>query len=139
MLTGINHITLAVSDINRSFEFYRDIFGFEPLCKWDSGAYFLCGDFWFCLNVDANTRPSADYTHYAFSVSAENFKTICDKIIAAGVKNFQQNTSEGDSLYFLDPDGHKLEIHVGDWKTRIAAKKADCGLWKNLEWFDLTT
>lgn len=25
----------------------------------------------------------------------------------------------GTWYYFLDPDGHKLEVHVGDWKTRI--------------------
>jgi hypothetical protein len=32
----------------------------------------------------------------------------------------RQNLSEGDSLYFLDPDGHKLEAHVGDLKSRLA-------------------
>ena len=37
--------------------------------------------------------------------------------------------------YFLDPDGHKLEIHTGDWQSRIHAKKADSGSWKNIEWF----
>ncbi|HBY55501.1 MAG TPA: glutathione transferase, partial [Coxiellaceae bacterium] len=32
-------------------------------------------------------------------------------------------------------DGHKLEIHVGNYQTRIAAKKADIGSWKNVVWF----
>ena len=39
------------------------------------------------------------------------------------------------TLYFLDPDEHKLEIHVGNWQDRINAKKADPGNWKNVEWF----
>jgi hypothetical protein len=38
---------------------------------------------------------------------------------------WQENRSEGASLYFLDPDGHKLEIHAGDWQTRLAAMKQD--------------
>ena len=43
MITSMNHITLAVIDIHRSFAFYRDIIGLRPLVKWDSGAYFLVG------------------------------------------------------------------------------------------------
>ena len=52
MITHMNHVTLAVKDIEKSFIFYREILGLNPLCRWDKGAYFLVGDFWFCLNVD---------------------------------------------------------------------------------------
>lgn len=31
----------------------------------------------------------------------------------------EENLSEGDSLYFLDPDGHKLELHVGSLQSRL--------------------
>ncbi|HBP6801995.1 LysR family transcriptional regulator [Pseudomonas aeruginosa] len=34
---------------------------------------------------------------------------------------WKQNRSEGDSFYFLDPDGHRLEAHVGDLRSRLAA------------------
>lgn len=135
MITALNHITLAVSDIKRSFDFYRDILGLKPLCSWDKGAYFLVGEFWFCLNVDPNIRPDLSYTHCAFSVAPERFQTLSQLIIASGANIFKQNTSEGDSLYFLDPDGHKLEIHIGDWKSRVAIKKQDIGAWQNVEWF----
>ena len=57
------------------------------------------------------------------------------RIIDAGTMIFKDNTSPGDSLYFFDPDHHKLEIHVSNWQARIAAKKADPGLWNNIEWF----
>jgi catechol 2,3-dioxygenase-like lactoylglutathione lyase family enzyme len=35
MITGLNHITLAVKNIESSFSFYRDVLGFTPLCKWE--------------------------------------------------------------------------------------------------------
>lgn len=140
MITALNHITLAVLDIDRSFAFYHNILGFKPLVKWNKGAYFLIGDkkgseFWFCLNVDSNRTPSTCYTHYAFTVSKEDFKSISQRIIDNGVEIFKDNTSPGESLYFLDPDGHKLEIHLGNWHERIKAKKADVGAWKDVEWF----
>jgi catechol 2,3-dioxygenase-like lactoylglutathione lyase family enzyme len=43
MITSMNHITLAVKDLEKSFAFYRDILGFKPLVKSDGGAYFLVG------------------------------------------------------------------------------------------------
>ena len=128
MITIINHITLAVRDVERSFDFYHDVLMFKPLVKWNSGAYFLAGDgefpLWFCLNRDPHCKASESYTHYAFSVNPQNFKALSQQIILSG-----------ESLYFKDPDGHKLEIHTGDWKQRLAAKEENSGSWQNIEWF----
>jgi len=141
MITGLNHITLAVKDVEESFSFYRTVLGFTPLCKWEGSAYFLAGNpdqpgcLWFCLDRDVCREDSTCSTHYAFSVSLEDFKAISERVINSGAVVFKENTSPGKSLYFLDPDGHKLEIHVGDWQTRIQAKKENPGNWKNVEWF----
>lgn len=136
MIKGINHINLSVHDIDRSFSFYCDILGLRPLCKWPYGAYLLAGNDWFCLNVteEKYVGKIQDYTHFAFSVSAEDFLPMVDKLTKLGVKPFKDNNSEGNSFYFLDPDGHKLELHVGDWQSRIAAKKQNP--WPNAHFFD---
>jgi hypothetical protein len=65
-----------------------------------------------------------EYTHVAFSVSQTDFSTVAERIRAACVSEWNDNSSEGDSLYFLDPDGHKLELHVGDWRSRLEACRA---------------
>jgi catechol 2,3-dioxygenase-like lactoylglutathione lyase family enzyme len=141
MITGLNHITLAVKAIEPSFTFYRDVLGFTPLCKWEGSAYFLVGNpeqpnaLWFCLDRDAHRQATRCNTHYAFSVAPQDFKTMSERIISSGATLFKENTSPGESLYFLDPDGHRLEIHTGNWKTRLDAKKAHPGKWTNVEWF----
>lgn len=144
MIKGMNHITLGVIEIEKSFAFYCDIMGLKPLVKWDKGAYFFVGEsdsnllgsgFWFCLNVDEKRITNPCCTHYAFTVSENDFDQMAAKIIASGSTIYKENTSPGKSLYFLDPDGHKLEIHVGDPDIRIATKKINIGNWKNVEWF----
>lgn len=135
MITCLNHITLAVQDVERSFNFYQGVLGFQPLCKWHKGAYFLVGDTWFCLNHDPARQANPCYTHYAFSVEPENFEAMCERLQNAQVRIFKNNTSPGESLYFLDPDDHKLEIHVGDWPSRIKAKKENPGQWQDVVWY----
>ncbi len=87
------------------------------------------------MNVDDNRQPNPCYTHYAFSVSPDDFDAMSQRIIQSGAKVFKDNTSSGDSLYFFDLDQHKLEIHVSSWQERVVAKKADPGAWKNIEWY----
>lgn len=123
MITGINHVTLAIKDVERSFRFYADVLQLRPLAKWSRGAYFLAGDSWLCLSFDEKTRrePHPDYTHMAFSVS--DFDQCSRRIERYGAVIWHRNETEGASLYFLDPDGHKLEIHDGDWRTRLRSMR----------------
>lgn len=137
MITGINHVNLAVEDIHRAFAFYRDVLDLKPLCQSDGSAYLLAGDFWVSLDLDREKRrvPSPCNTHLAFTVSAQDFDTLAEKIIATGVVVYKDNTSPGQSLYFQDLDGHKLEIHGGTWQDRVAVKKANPGNWTNVTWY----
>lgn len=125
MLAGLNHLTLAVSDLERSFGFYTGLLGLRPAARWDAGAYLTLGELWLCLSVDARRAGrQPDYTHVAFSVAADDFAALRARLLAAGVAEWRSNRSEGDSFYFLDPDGHQLEAHVGNLASRLAACRA---------------
>ena len=125
MLSGLNHLTLAVSSLAPSVAFYQQLLGMRLHARWDSGAYLSCGDLWLCLSLDPQRRitppEESDYTHYAFTVTEEDFEPLSQRLEQAGVTVWKQNKSEGASFYFLDPDGHKLELHVGSLAARLAA------------------
>lgn len=116
MLTGFNHLTLAVTDVPRSVSFYHDLLRLQLDATWDNGAYLSLPGLWLCLSLDPmrSTTAAVDYTHYAFTVDAADFTALVGRLRAAGVPEWRDNRSEGASFYFLDPDGHKLEVHVGD-------------------------
>jgi len=120
-ITGLNHITLAVTDLDRSLAFYRDTLGCTVRAIWADGAYLEAGDLWLCLSRDDDMRPEPrpDYTHIAFSVAEGDFAALTERL-EAGCTIWKDNRSEGASTYFLDPDGHRLELHVGTLATRLA-------------------
>ena len=123
MITGISHITLAISDLGRSLQFYTEVLGFELVMRSDHAAYFSAGELWFCVVVDPllSPEPRSDYTHIAFALQEADFPLAAERVLASGARVFKGNESEGESLYFLDPDGHKLEIHCGTLQSRLDA------------------
>ena len=126
MLTGLNHLTLAVTDVDRSVAFYSQVMGFRPRAQWHAGAYLSLGELWLCVSLDAarTAATAADYTHSAFTVDAASFPAFVAHALQAGMQVWQANRSEGESFYFLDPDGHKLAVHVGDLASRLRQCRA---------------
>jgi catechol 2,3-dioxygenase-like lactoylglutathione lyase family enzyme len=118
---GLNHVTLAVADLDRSLSFYRDVLGLSVRMVWPEGAYLEAGALWLCLAVDPHVTgaPRPDYTHLAFDVAETDFQKLAERV-GAVARVWKDNRSEGASLYILDPDGHKLELHVGSLESRLA-------------------
>jgi len=125
MITGLSHVTLSTTDLTRSLSFYVELLGLCLVARWPKGAYLSAGELWLALVVDEKTRrgPLPEYTHFAFSVPPDTFSEMAERIRLSGAEIFQENSSEGPSVYFLDPDGHKLEIHVGNLASRIASMR----------------
>lgn len=132
MITGINHITFAVRNLSSSIEFYRDLLGMKLHVTWDEGAYLTAGDTWICLSV-GEPEPANDYTHVAFGIGESELAELHARLQQAEIKEWKQNTSEGDSLYLLDPNGHRIELHCGTLATRLAGLEQSP--YKGLVWY----
>lgn len=123
MITGLNHVTLAVGDLERSIAFYSRLLGFSVRLRGPSSSYLEAGTLWLALVVDADVRrgPLPEYSHVAFTVASAELPVLAQKLIDAGVTRWQEPQS-AESFYFLDPDGHKLELHCGDLRRRLAVR-----------------
>ncbi len=132
---GINHITISVNSIDRSFRFYTDVIGLKPKLKWSRGAYFLAGNVWVALHQEAApiVQIRASYSHLAFTVTEDQFAAIRASVVSGHVSEWQENKTEGDSIYFLDPDGHQLEVHKGSLESRLQRAKETP--WDKFEFF----
>ena len=134
MIKGLNHITIAVSDLARSMRFYTEILGIKGEAIWDNGAYLSADSLWLCLSCDPSVpfTASNDYSHIAFDIEAEQFQDFYQHVMESDIKQWKDNKSEGQSVNFVDPDGHKLEVHCGSLASRLASLKNKS--YKGLKW-----
>lgn len=124
-LGGVNHLTFSVPDVDDAVRFYADVLGCRLVARWPAGAYLVAGHAWLALvEGPAESRPDDDYSHIAFDVAPHDFPAIAERIAAAGCETWQDNRTEGDSVYFRDPAGRRLEVHATSLAARIEHARA---------------
>src|SRR5262245_44002556 len=113
------HFSLNVSDLGRSIEFYRVLFGVEPAKRHDDYAKFELADppVVFSLSPQAH-RAGGSLSHLGFRVSSkQEVERAAQRLAAAGIcTQDQKGTVCGyarqDKLWTSDPDGNFWEIYV---------------------------
>jgi hypothetical protein len=101
--------------------------------KSKKSAYFKAGKTWIALDQRKPYIVSNNYSHICFNISKKHYKNFIEKIKEEGIKEWQKNETEGDSLYILDNSGNKLEIHFSTLKNRIKFGKKHYG--NEVQWF----
>jgi len=95
------------------------VLGCVVVAQWPDGAYLAASTTWIALVRGEPTVDERDYSHVAFSVTSDELRSLSTRLDANGIGRWQENWTEGDSLYFTDPDGHRLEAHTGDLRSRL--------------------
>lgn len=125
-LTGLDHIALTVSDLERSICWYQEVLGLEhrfPGLWGGVPAMLFAGESGLAL-FPARTKelspiPDAGTTlimrHLAFRVNRANFEAAQAALREQGIPFNFQDHEISQSIYFRDPDGYQLEITTYDF------------------------
>lgn len=119
---GIDHVAISVKDLNRSLEFYTKILGLSVTRREYSKPgieYFLdCGGGLVGL-IQGNEKEGSHFlqdggvggNHVSFRADTQDFDKIVEELRRQNVTiSFEKKREKSWSVYFLDPDGNKLEI-----------------------------
>ncbi|HEX6651915.1 MAG TPA: VOC family protein [Thermoleophilaceae bacterium] len=124
-ITGIHHITLLVSDVERSLAFYRNVLGMQLVKQTvndDDGSarHFIFGDadgqpLVTCLeypDLDEGKVGRGSTHHFALAVeSEEELAAWRTYLTEKGIPTTDVLDRTGaKSIYLRDPDGHIVEI-----------------------------
>lgn len=121
--SGLNHVILTISDVERSRAFYGALLGFEVANVGDDpawGFYFSSGGVMFFLFPSHQPLPDDRFSefrigldHLAFAApDRAALDALAEKLIAAGVetKGVEQFEPTGNYyVAFRDPDNIQLE------------------------------
>ena len=121
-LEGIDHVALAVSDIERSAAWFIEVLGFERLYEgmWGGVPVFI-GKGKTALALFPRRSPGdsagsqrdrneVDMLHLAMRADRANFLAAQGDLEARGISFQFQDHEISHSIYFRSPDGHRLEI-----------------------------
>ncbi|PYK31230.1 MAG: glyoxalase/bleomycin resistance protein [Verrucomicrobia bacterium] len=125
-LEGIDHVALSVRDVELAAQWYIDVLGFERLHEgmWDGVPVFIGkGTTALALfPVRSNERSISSgpaeirMLHFAMRANRKNFLAAQEELKQRGIKFEFDDHEISHSIYFRDPDGHKLEITTYELK-----------------------
>ena len=132
-LEGIDHVALAVRDVEQSAQWYIDVLGFERRYDgmWEGIPTFIgkgnTAIALFPLRDSDSKSPARSsgicMLHLAFRANRENFLGAQQELKKRGIKFDFQDHEISHSIYFSDPDGHQLEITTYELKNRAGSRR----------------
>ena len=116
---GVAHLSIPVTDPERSLAFYRDVLGMKLLANVQrQGMVFLDsgGDCVILVKVDQPISTARDRNvHHSFVVAHDHYAESVAELKRLGIAGIDEEDMRGGVVngprtYFHDPDGNVLEI-----------------------------
>jgi catechol 2,3-dioxygenase-like lactoylglutathione lyase family enzyme len=102
----INHISLQVSDLNKSSDFYRKVLGVTVNVRDGSNQAMFGRDFL----VLRKGSPAGKIDHIAIGINNFNKDSVTADLKSRGVTPKEDTGGSGVGFHILDPDGFPLQL-----------------------------
>jgi catechol 2,3-dioxygenase-like lactoylglutathione lyase family enzyme len=116
---SLNHVSIAVTDVERSADFYSKLLGLKVVSRPGNGGINLGLGTSF-LGFYKLANPGTVH-HFCIGVDDYDADKIAARLRAMGLKpsvdrNPANRTTGGDQLYFTDPDGTRVQLGANGYQ-----------------------
>ncbi len=128
-ISGIDHINMCVTNLERSIAFYREVFGFEikedhrGLKEYPWVTLGIPNVAYLILYETEKAKKSRDMriVHFGFALkTVERMDDVLQRILDAGIETKKNNDGtpmvihygRSSSIYLSDPDGYALDVSI---------------------------
>ncbi len=110
----LNHVSLAVTDIEKSQKFYQDIFGNEVVSRQGPGVNLAAGPAsFFGLYKMGQLPPQIHHFCLGIDGTVETATVVLER---HGVKPTIRDRDGVKELYFRDPDNVQVQLQSADYR-----------------------
>ena len=111
--SGMSHVSLPCRDLEESKIFYAQVMGGELMHDIAGFVEYRIEDIIIGLSEqpDGWTEAEAEYPHYAFYLSGQNFELMKNWLDRHGVPNYPYRRDDTALMYFRDPSGNLFELY----------------------------
>jgi predicted enzyme related to lactoylglutathione lyase len=113
VIESINYIGLAVSNIENSVKFYRELFDFDVIENNGKQVFIREGEIVISLTEVDNLKNAPEGRNkVSFILDEDDFDDAVDEIKEKNLTVVfgPENIRKGQCVVFLDPDGNQIEL-----------------------------
>jgi catechol 2,3-dioxygenase-like lactoylglutathione lyase family enzyme len=115
---SLDHVAIEVSDLDAAEHWYAETLGLDRVHpEWDPPRVMAAGGTGVAL-FPASEGEGDGFTrhlpHIAFRVDRDSFDVATRELATRGLELRESDHGIAHSIYFTDPDGHRLELTTYD-------------------------
>jgi catechol 2,3-dioxygenase-like lactoylglutathione lyase family enzyme len=108
--SSVNHIAITVSDLKKSTEWYKDLFGLKPEQETDAVSVLAFGNTVLVLRPGQNAQNAGRISHFCFGVKGFKMAEAEAELKKRGLNPRKDN----ESYHVTSPDGTDIQISDPD-------------------------
>src|SRR5436190_757352 len=110
MIKAMNHVSIFVPDVQKSMQFYQDLFGKPLLTRQDPGMNLSTGTGFLGIYPNQQNTTGGSINHVCLAMENFDADAVLKQLTDRGLKANIRLRGDTKELYFTDPDGIRVQL-----------------------------